>query len=177
MRLTWSWIQTRHSAVIPPAGCGLRADVEHGLALVDPDAPAAAARLLVVAEHGAPRAVLVTVPGARGVFVDGVRPLGVAPLGDRAELLVGGVCARLHAFAPPAATDFPAGHGAACCAVCGAAFAPGDRVLECPGCHALHHEGALGRAEGGERCCLAYRGGRCAGCERPLTADGGEEAR
>lgn len=145
---------------IPPHGAALR---HHGdgtqvelFAGRDAQAPA---HVVPFFENERPHAALLVAPSARAVFLDGVTPLGLAVLGERSELMLGGV--RLYFTAREPLVVSRCAASAEECALCGDAC-EGALVVRCSGCGAVTHEGAL--RDGRELLCFSH-GGRCPRCQ------------
>jgi len=118
----------------------------------------AVAHLVPFVENDAPNAALVVPVGACKLFVDGAVPLGLTVLGERAELVLARTRLYFTAREPLTVTSHVGEPEE--CALCGDPL-EGSQVIQCTGCGATSHEGAL--PDGSERLCFSHHG-RCPRC-------------
>ncbi len=106
-------------------------------------------------ENGAARALLLTPPSARRVWLDGCQPIAQV-LEPRAELCVAGRSFWLDTDDAGEVTDFEGAADEVACARCGLFLEPGDRVARAACCRALFHAGETAAEPHEPLHCLDY---------------------
>ena len=116
-------------------------------------------------ESGVARAALLTQPLGCALVVNGYRPLGVAVLEERDEIIAHGEVLYFGERSRTSQMRFEESDESVGCARCKQPLCSDDLVIRCPACGAFHHAGAIASSEE-ERLCWTYDA-RCGACERP----------
>ncbi len=115
-------------------------------------------------ENGRRRLALVLPPGAAAA-INGQPSLAVTVLADRDEITVEKNRVYFSAHSPTEPEIFVQKGWQVCCPRCASELQPGDTVVGCPACLALHHEGPVAGGRQEDRRCWSYDP-KCASCGR-----------
>jgi hypothetical protein len=155
----WSTIE------IPSSGVAFRRTVEQQLTLTGRTDDPPLAVVVPFEENGRQQAVVVTPAAAlETILINGYRPLGVAFLRERDEIVVGSELLYFSTGGAVIRTPFPEDEAETRCSRCKCVLQRGDLALGCP-CGSWFHDGALAESHEKPRYCATYEPA-CGGCER-----------